>query len=542
MQIAISNFRGISDVDFELGKITIIGGKNGVGKTSIAQAISAALTGECPIREFQKKDYKHLVKIGKPVANIEVKTDSGQAVMQFPEGKAWREGNPPVMGFYASGLVSPLDMKKSDAANAWILLLKAEPTLENLRDELKEFENVEEIVQLVKSLGYDGALGNVKEEGAKRKGRWERITGEHYGTAKAESWVPNGFVAVGEKEALEADLKAKQEAYNESLKKNAVSDYERANLEEKFKKYTELQSKHAECEKKIIDLKLKLDNAKAKLQDFLDANNLLKCPHCDKYLRLVANKLIKANEGETYPNEKAINELKSQIQNLQMEYNSEINRRAEIEMQIKEARAAKEKLNSSVVAEPNTAAANELQTAKDALAACNAYHEAKAENKEVMWRIEAAKILAPEGLRKRFLEKKLKEFNKFLQQLCDAAEWATIKIEPDLSVSFEDRPYLVLSKSEQFITRCTIQAALAVLLNSDLVIYDGADILMKEWRNGLYGLCVETESVSANLHSIMLLSANKSSEIPYLDPESGYKSYWIERGSIEQIKPNELKK
>ncbi|MDR2594549.1 MAG: AAA family ATPase [Fibromonadaceae bacterium] len=529
MQIAISNFRGINDASFELGKITIIGGENGAGKTSIAQAISAALTGECPIKEFQKKDYRHLVRIGKPVANIEVKGDSGTAVMQFPEGKAWREGTPPSMSLYASGLISPLDMKKSDAANAWIVLLKAEPTLENLREELKEFENIEEIIQLVKSLGYDGALGNVKEEGAKHKGRWERITGERYGTSRAESWFPNGFVAVGEKEALEADLKAKQEAYNESLKKNAVSDYERANLDAKFKKYPELQSQSAECEKNIIDLNLKLTNAKTRLQDLQDANNLLKCPHCDKYLRLVANKLTKAEEGEFYPNEKAINEVKAQIQNLQTQYNTEINERAKIATQISEARAAKEKLNSSVVAEPNTTAANELQTAKDALAACNSYNEAKVENKEVMWRIEAAKILAPEGLRKRFLEKKLKEFNEFLKQLCDAAEWATIKIEPDLSVSFNDKPYPVLSKSEQYRTRCTIQAALAVLLNSDLVIYDGADILTKKGRNGLYNICTEI----GDINSIILLSANKASEIPRLEEEN--KSFWIENNTIEQI-------
>ena len=534
MQIAISNFRGISDVDFELGKITIIGGKNGVGKTSIAQAISAALTGECPIREFQKKDYKHLVKIGKPVANIEVKTDSGQAVMQFPEGKAWREGNPPVMGFYASGLVSPLDMKKSDAANAWILLLKAEPTLENLRDELKEFENVEEIVQLVKSLGYDGALGNVKEEGAKRKGRWERITGEHYGTAKAESWVPNGFVATGEKEALEANLKAKQEAYNESLKKNAVSDYERAGLAAKAQTIDEKEKQLKVNEAALEGFKTDLESVKANLELYKNSFNLLRCPHCNKFLRIVGNEVIKA-ESEVLPNEKKIDEFKSCIKNLQIGYEETNNRVAKYKTEISEAKAAKEKLNSSVVAEPNTTAANELQTAKDALAACNAYHEAKAENKEVMWRIEAAKILAPEGLRKRFLEKKLKEFNKFLEQLCDAAEWAMVKIEPDLSVSFNDKPYPVLSKSEQYRTRCTIQAALAVLLNCDLVIYDGADILTKKGRNGLYNLCVEAESEASNLHSIMLLTANSAKEIPLLDSEAGYKSFWIDNNTIEQI-------
>jgi len=245
-------------------------------------------------------------------------------------------------------------------------------------------------------------------------------------------------------------------------------------------------------------------------------------------VRIFGDKLEKADK-EILIDEKKINEIKTQIQTLQTKSNEIVGRAVMLGAELKEAKAAKEKLNSCVVAEPNTTAANELQAAKDALAACNAYNEAKAENAEVMWRIEAAKILAPEGLRKRFLERKLKEFNDFLKQLCDAAEWAIVKIEPDLSVSFADKPYPVLSKSEQYRTRCTIQAALAVILNSDLVIYDGADILTKKGRNGLYNICTEI----GNINSIILLSANKASEIPHL--EEGNKSFWIENNTIEQI-------
>jgi len=46
MNITIKNFRGIKEIDFQIKKITIIGGDNGAGKTSIAQAIASAVTNQ----------------------------------------------------------------------------------------------------------------------------------------------------------------------------------------------------------------------------------------------------------------------------------------------------------------------------------------------------------------------------------------------------------------------------------------------------------------------------------------------------------------
>jgi DNA repair exonuclease SbcCD ATPase subunit len=531
MQISITNFRGIKDANFELGRITIIGGENGAGKTSIAQAIGSALTGECPVRDLKKQDYKHLVKIGKPAANIEVKTGSGRAVMQFPEGKGYTEGISPTTSIYASGLASPLEMKKSEAAECWISLLQAEPTLDDLKLELKDFANAEEIVQLVKAKSWDGALAFVKEEGAKHKGRWERVTGERYGTAKAEGWTPNGFTAISDKSALEANLNAKAEAYKESLKKNAVSEHDRAGLAAKADLVKEKKAERDKAAESSSRANEELIKAEKALKDFDAFANILKCPHCGKPVRLDSGKLAKAAEN-SLPDESKRKELKNNLDIARISVNDAGRKIVECDMAISEAREAQEQLNKCVVAEPNKAAELELQAAKDALAACNNYHEAKSENAEIMWRIEAAKILAPEGLRKRFLEMKLQEFNKILQCLCEVSEWASVKIEPDLSVSFEDKLFAILSESEQYRTRCTIQAALAILQNSELLIFDRADLLTKKGRNGLYNLCAYVEEASV-ARSIIFLSANKPEEIPHL--ENSEKSYWIKNGTIENV-------
>ena len=530
MQASISNFRGIKDAEFDLAKITIIGGENGAGKTSIMQAISAALTGECPVKDLKKQDYKYLVRMGKTTANIEIKTEHGRAVMQFPEGKGYTDGSSPFSSVYATGLLSPLEMKKSDAAECWIALLKAEPTTEDLEKELTKegVANCDGVVKAVAAKGWDGAVAQFKEEGTKLKGKWESITGERYGTSKGESWQPEGLALTDTRGGLEEALKAKKAAYDESIKKNAISDYERAGLAAKAANLKGLKSTLADAEKenaeKIQESNL-IEKEYIKIQN---AENPYKCPHCGKAVKIDGNKLVPANAPATNAKadiEKIANERKEKKAACDLSYSNLTVIKAEIKL----AEDALQKLNSSTVAEPNTTAADELQAVENALVAYNNHSEAMQVHKKIMSYIEIIKLLAPEGLRKRHLESALKEFNIVLKNLCEEAGWGTVAIEPDLSVSFEEKPYLLLSESEQYRTRCTIQAALAMLDKSELLIFDRADLLTKKGRNGLFALCVKT-----GLRSIIFLSANDKTDIPNL--VDGNATYWIDGGTIAQVK------
>jgi len=525
MEISIANFRGIKNACFDVDNIAIIGGENGAGKTSIAQAIGSAITGECPVKDLKKQDYKHLVKIGKTTANIEVKTDSGRSVMQFPDGKGYTEGTPIFSSAYAVGLNSPLDMKKTDAAECWIGLLKAEPTLKSLRSELEK-ENafdIEDILQAVKAKGWDGATAKYKEEGAKLKGQWEYVTGERYGTSKGESYMPSGFTVSDTKEGLEAAVQAKEKAYEESLKKNAVSQHERDNLTEKSET---LKGYEAELEKRnngIAGLQKELESAKANLQKAQDVANVYKCPHCDNPVRIENGKLIKAVAAKT---DIKIEELQSKVNQAQKSLNEELAKISNLKFLIKEAETAKQKLSNSIVSEINNTAATELQTAKEALHAFNAFAEAKQKHEKIISYISVLKILAPDGLRKRCLDSALRSFNDTLKELCEEAEWGLVVIEPDLSVSYEEKPFALLSESEQYRTRCTIQAAIAIADKSQLLIFDRADLLTKKGRNGLFYLCQKT-----GLYAIICLSANEKSEIPNLTTD-GNSTYWVENETI----------
>jgi gas vesicle protein len=527
MKVSISNFRGIKDANFLLGNITIIGGENGAGKTSIAQAIAAALTGEAPIKDLKKQDYKHLVRIGKTTANIEVSEGGGRAVMQFPEGKGYTDGLPPLTSVYAAGLDSPLDMKKSDAAECWISLLNAEPTLENLQSELKKegAENPENVIQLVKAKGWDGAVAQYKEEGTQLKGRWRQITNEIYGTAKGESWKPEGFNLGDEKEALEAALKDKQEAYDESLKNKAVSEYERAGLAAKAGELKECDAALAELRKQIPAIEKELKAAEGAVEDVKNSKQVLKCPGCKKKLRLEKNALVLSENAAEFT-EAQKNEIMDKYNSTQSRYQGALAAQRNLQCQIKECENAAEELNKTIISAPNTKAADELEAAKKALNAFDNYANALRIHRQIISYIEIIKLLAPEGLRKRHLEAALKNFNETLKELCQEAGWGNVAIELDLSVSYDEKPFALLSESEQYRSRCTIQAALAMRDNSQVLIFDRADLLTKKGRNGLFYLCAKT-----GLRSVMLLSANARDEIPALS--DGNETYWVEDGKLE---------
>lgn len=71
MDVRIRDFRGIEHADIRLSGLTLIAGSNGAGKTSIAQAVAAVLTGQTvPIKGLRKADAGALVRYGAAGAEV----------------------------------------------------------------------------------------------------------------------------------------------------------------------------------------------------------------------------------------------------------------------------------------------------------------------------------------------------------------------------------------------------------------------------------------------------------------------------------------
>jgi energy-coupling factor transporter ATP-binding protein EcfA2 len=82
--VYVRNFMGLSEARAKLGTTTLIGGKNGAGKSSLCRALVAALTGS------KKSLPDWPIRAGQNEATIEVTTEDGYIIRARMKGEAWR--------------------------------------------------------------------------------------------------------------------------------------------------------------------------------------------------------------------------------------------------------------------------------------------------------------------------------------------------------------------------------------------------------------------------------------------------------------------
>src|SRR6185369_15567226 len=115
MQTEIRNFRGIASADLDIDKICLAAGPNEAGKTSTAQAVAAALTGEpMPIKGVSKASAGLLVRSGAANGSITLASQNGQTNIVYPSAKVKTEGVAPYASHFAAGIQSIVTMDDKD--------------------------------------------------------------------------------------------------------------------------------------------------------------------------------------------------------------------------------------------------------------------------------------------------------------------------------------------------------------------------------------------------------------------------------------------
>ncbi|RMD61382.1 MAG: hypothetical protein D6826_10040, partial [Alphaproteobacteria bacterium] len=137
-------------------------------------------------------------------------------------------------------------------------------------------------------------------------------------------------------------------------------------------------------------------------------------------------------------------------------------------------------------------------------------------------------VLAPGGLRARKLAEAVRRFNaEALAPLCEAAGWRAVTLDNGLEPTYGGRPYALLSASEQYRVRATLQVAMARLDGSEAVILDAADILDRRGRNGLFKMLI-----AAGLPALIGMTITDPEKTPPPDLAASGRgmTYWIENG------------
>ncbi|MER2626625.1 MAG: AAA family ATPase, partial [Accumulibacter sp.] len=194
--IKTANFLGARNVDVRLGSpVTLICGRNHSGKSSLAEAVRMALTGES-VRVSLKKDYRKLVTDGAEVGYCVVEHDGQQSAITLPNGahEHTGQGRPsPLLSFCLDAqrfARLPEDERRSFLFGLMNLRTDGPAVIERMLAKGCSATKTDEIGPHLRA-GFDAAHKEAQVKAREAKAAWRAITGETYGSVKAATWKAN---------------------------------------------------------------------------------------------------------------------------------------------------------------------------------------------------------------------------------------------------------------------------------------------------------------------------------------------------------------
>jgi hypothetical protein len=554
ISLKLRDFRGCERADLSIAPIALVAGKNAAGKSSIAQSVGAALTGRALLEGITKAGAASLVKAGAAAATLELRDESGTARVEWPSCQVSTEGKPPQASIWATGLASVATLPAKERAQVLAEYLHADPTRDDLAAALADVGLGEERVvkavwDLIEAQGWDGAHEKRRETGADRKGRWRQLTGVNWGARVAQRWLPAGWED-GLEERNENDLTAAlavaQGAHEEAIGAAAISGADRERLEAEANQLDERKDALADAEIEETRLETELEKLREQRASLPPggAEAEMPCPHCGamvvlRQIDLATAQLEKAEvilPAELKKRRLKIAEADGALGRVgpQLIEQRRLVERARNAMQI--AANARHQLSQTPAADAPrvdvAAAEAKAVAAKERLSAFRLKRQADDLRERIAGNDLVLAILAADGLRAKKLARVVGEFNRILEPLCDAAQWARVTIDPSMTIAYGGRPYgALIATSEQYRVRLILQVAMAQLDGSDMVVIDGADVLDGATRGGLFALLDEAE-----LAALVCMTLTRRDQLPDLAAAELGASYWIEGGVAEPLR------
>lgn len=580
----VSNFRGVTRADIDITGITLIAGGNGMGKTSMLQAVGAAYANAAiPFFRGDKPDSPLLAKKqaglmmhnNADLGGSRLTTAKGVTQIAWPAMDAKSQGEPVTGSKVAAGLINPLDMPDALRAQFFSQLLQTTPTQEELIAALvdprqaglmaktgeKEHEQndqpiIDAVCERVDIGGFDGAHKHLSENRTKLKGRWEQATGIRWGDTRTD-FKPDGwdekFADKSDEQYDELIAQAK-ERVTQATGKAAVDEAAIGEATINAKKEPAAKIVLQEAQRAHEKAREALEEAVAELDRHI-VPKTVPCAHCGE-LNIIKvlpggdievqesqlsakdiEKIARARAGAENARDKADQALSTAyaaLEDAQRSYNTFKDAPAHLERlkaQAAEAGGDKEALLK---------AQQDVETLTAQQEMCKTKEVADALHARAMLNSKILAVLAPDGLRKTKLATALADFNEMLEGLCTAAGFETIAMNEDLDVTFNKVPHFMCSASEVWRLKVIIQLAVAIKERAPLVIIDSADILDAEGRNGFFSLLHELskpDTESGNpFAALVAMTMNEFNAAPALQKLGWGISVWMEGGEITETK------
>ena len=149
---------------------------------------------------------------------------------------------------------------------------------------------------------------------------------------------------------------------------------------------------------------------------------------------------------------------------------------------------------------------------------------------KILLNISIIAALDPKGVRQTKLAACLGGFNASLKTICEAANWPVVELDEDLRTSIGGYRYVLASASQQWRIRAALQIAMGQIDGSEVLIFDGADILDTPGRNGLLKALVTLGKTA-----LVTMTESKVEKVPDLRAAGFGNSYWISDGAVRPI-------
>ncbi|MCO7513751.1 AAA family ATPase [Pseudomonas guariconensis] len=571
--IFVENFQGLRSASLDLAApITLVAGLNGAGKSSLREAIGFALGGSGRVQH--KKDYGKLITEGEKKAQIIVSHDGAASSFTLPKGTAERHGVPgdDYLPFVLTpGAFAALDDKSRRATLFKLMGASAKPdvVVGKLAERKADPAKVEKIKPLLLS-GFAAAQEQAKTYAAESRGAWKAITGEAYGSEKAEGWsvqLPAGEVASeAEREKVFAEhKKVLQDIENgnrfigeQDAKRQASAglDQRRTELEQAAGLYDRAVAKRTTTEQDLAALEQRLPELQAQLKDQQAGSGGCECPACGAGLKIIGKKLelykgLKEDTTATTTLALDVTKVQQSIDMLRRTLQNDMAAVAKAEAaseELKQLDGQQAEAFDQAKYDLAVDALNKLRKLEgelrakytalmdQAIAAKSAdENTAKAaqHHQDVKDWVLIEKALAPDGIPGEILAGALQPFNASLARTSKLTGWPMVQVATDMDITAGGRMYQLLSESEQW--RCDTLLALAIAVHSGLklVMLDRFDVLDLPARGQLLGMLVSLAK-AGEIESAIVLGTLKAKPAK-LPPEIS--AVWIEGGVAQQDQP-----
>ncbi|HFI2197505.1 TPA: AAA family ATPase [Pseudomonas aeruginosa] len=567
-KLEITNFQGLRHAALDVSApVLLVAGHNGAGKSSLLDAISHAFTGK-PGRVAQKQHIGQLITEGakKGEARVEWLDEAGEVQacgVALPSGKGSPLADSPFLPFVLdASRFAALDAK--DRRRVLFDLSGASTSPNQIAERLVAKGHAAALVEKVKPLlrsGFPAAVEQAKAYASEARGAWKAVTGENYGSDKANGWEPEAPPAIVSEEELEsarAELQATAQDLDEAQQTLGASKRAHADAQARASRIAALRETAALADRRRNKLATDEANQDEWSEKVMAAESAasgepahqpLTCPHCQGAVDLQAGQLVPHQPPAKVADPEAAKRLEEYRGYLASAQRAVANSQRDLK-ESEDAAAQAVALEAETAQAPSAEAIangeqaiNELRQARDAsrakLVALQEALEAATQREASIAKAQAAHqdvvawtgmvdALSPTGIPAEILADAIGPVNDTLKRLAGIAGWSPVEISADIDVTFGGRLYDLLSESERWRCDTTIALAIATISGLRLVLLDRLDVLDLPSRNQAIAL-MRAMTSDREIDSVVVAGTLKE---PMAKTPEWLQAVWIDAGQL----------